>query len=397
MLDWAMDTTDKSQGKITAAALIVAGGRGERLGGPVAKQYQGLAGIPVLRHALLAFCHHPAVAAVATVIRGEDRALYDQAAEGLDMLPPILGGDSRQQSVLHGLQGLAALKPDRVLIHDGARPFVSATVINNVLAGLNANDGAIAAIPVVDSLKRCGGGRIVDEVLRDDLWQAQTPQGFAYPAILAAHRIALEGHTDDASLARAAGLEVALVAGAEENSKITTAADLARAKAAHAARQFDVRVGQGFDVHRFEPGDQVRLCGIDIPHSAKLAGHSDADVALHAVTDAILGAIGKGDIGRHFPPGEAQWRDTDSARFVAFAVDQVHALGGRLAHLDVTIICEAPRITPHHGVMAARLGAITGLDSNRVSIKATTTERLGFTGRNEGIAAQATATVRLPI
>ncbi len=392
-----MDRQDKAQDKMTIAALIVAGGRGERLGGPVAKQYQRLAGIPVLRHALLAFCHHPAITAVATVIRGEDRALYDQAAAGLNLLPAILGGDSRQQSVLHGLQGLEPLNPDRVLIHDGARPFVSAMVINNVLAGLDGHAGAIAAVPVVDSLKRGRDSCIVDEVHRENLWQAQTPQGFAFEAILAAHRIAGAGHTDDASLARAAGLEVALVAGAEENLKITTAVDLARADAAHAARQFDIRVGQGFDVHRFEPGAQVRLCGVDIPHSAKLAGHSDADVALHAVTDAILGAIGKGDIGRHFPPGQAQWRNADSARFVSFAVDQVHALGGRLAHLDVTIICEAPRITPHHGMMAARLGAITGLDADRVSIKATTTERLGFTGRNEGIAAQATATVRLPI
>ncbi|MDA1100054.1 MAG: bifunctional 2-C-methyl-D-erythritol 4-phosphate cytidylyltransferase/2-C-methyl-D-erythritol 2,4-cyclodiphosphate synthase [Proteobacteria bacterium] len=388
---------DDNQDKMTVAALIVAGGRGERLGGPVAKQYQNLAGIPVLRHALLAFCHHPGITVVAVVIRDEDRALYDRAAEGLDLLPPIRGGDSRQQSVLHGLQGLEYLNLDRVLIHDGARPFVSAMVINNVLAGLDVHVGAIAAVPVVDSLKRGVDERVMDEVPRENLWLAQTPQGFNFAAILSAHRNASKGHSDDASLARAAGLEVALVAGAAENTKITSAADLARADAAHTARLFDVRVGQGFDVHRFEPGNQVRLCGIDIPHFAKLAGHSDADVALHAVTDAILGAIGKGDIGRHFPPGEAQWRNANSARFVSFAVDQVHALGGRLAHLDVTIICEAPRITPHHGMMAARLGAITGLDADRVSIKATTTERLGFTGRNEGIAAQATATVRLPI
>lgn len=388
---------DKIQGRKTAMALVVAGGRGERLGGPVAKQYQTLAGIPVLRHALLAFCHHRTITAVAAVIRAEDRELYDQAAEGLKLLPPILGGNSRQQSVLHGLQGLEPLSPDMVLIHDGARPFVSATVISNVLAGLENHHGAVAAVSVVDSLKRGDDGRIVDEVPREGLWQAQTPQGFAFAAILAAHQAAGDGHTDDASLARAAGLDVALVAGCVENYKITTAADLARAEAAHAARLFDVRVGQGFDVHRFEPGDQLRLCGIDIPHTARLTGHSDADVALHAVTDAILGAIGDGDIGHHFPPGEAQWREADSARFVAFAVDRVHALGGRLAHLDVTIICEAPRITPHHEAMVARLGAITGLDARRVSVKATTTERLGFTGRNEGIAAQATATVRLPI
>ncbi|MDP6690835.1 MAG: bifunctional 2-C-methyl-D-erythritol 4-phosphate cytidylyltransferase/2-C-methyl-D-erythritol 2,4-cyclodiphosphate synthase [Alphaproteobacteria bacterium] len=381
----------------STVALVVAAGRGSRMGGPVAKQYQSLAGIPVLRHSLLAFCHHPAINAVAAVIGAEDGELYEQAAAGLEMLPPISGGDSRQQSVLLGLRGLAEQNPDRVLIHDGARPFVSATVINNVLAGLDDSDGAIAAMPVVDSLKQGGGGLITDEVPREGLWQAQTPQGFAFSAILGAHEDADTGHTDDASLARAAGLTVALVAGAPENSKITTAEDLARADGAHAARLFDVRVGQGFDVHRFETGSQVRLCGVDIPHDAALAGHSDADVALHAVTDAILGAIGDGDIGRHFPPSEAKWRDADSARFVSFAVDRVHALGGRLAHLDLTIICEAPRIAPHHEAMAQRLGDIVGLDANRISVKATTTERLGFTGRNEGIAAQATATVRLPI
>ena len=386
-------------GQKVIAALVVAGGRGERMGGAVAKQYQSLAGIPVLRHALLAFCHHPAVNAVAAVIRDEDRELYETAAQGLQVLPPVIGGDSRRQSVLHGLQGLNDLNPDQVLIHDGARPFVSGAVIGNVLDALHEHTGAIAAVPVVDSLKHGAGVLIDGEVARDGLWQAQTPQGFDYRAILAAHESAAPegGHTDDASIARAAGLDVALVAGAAENFKITTAGDLARADAAHQARLFDMRVGQGFDVHRFAPGGTVRLCGVDIPHTARLAGHSDADVALHAVTDAILGAIGDGDIGRHFPPGEAQWRDADSARFVAFAVDRVHALGGRLAHLDLTIICEAPKITPHHEAMASRLAEITGLAGNRVGIKATTTEHLGFTGRNEGIAAQATATVRLPI
>ena len=384
-------------GKAGAVALVVAGGRGVRLGGPVAKQYQDLAGIPVLRHTLLAFCHHPAIAAVAAVISEGDRALYEDAARGLDVLPPILGGASRQQSVSNGLRGIAQLAPARVLIHDGARPFVSAAVIDNVLSGLDNHPGAIAAVPVVDSLRRSRDGIIVDEVPRDDLWQAQTPQGFHFASILNAHENGGEGHTDDASLARAAGLDVALVEGAAENFKITTANDLTRANAAHAARLFDVRVGMGFDVHRFEPGTSVRLCGVDIPHDSQLAGHSDADVALHAITDAILGAIGDGDIGRHFPPSQAQWKDADSARFAAFAVDRVHARGGQLAHLDVTIICEAPRITPHHCAMAARLGEIVRLSGDRVSIKATTTERLGFTGRNEGIAVQATATVRLPV
>ena len=382
--------------KHITAALVVAAGRGVRAGGAVAKQYQSLAGIPVLRHVLLAFCHHPAITAVAAVIGAEDQAHYAAAAQGLELLPPIIGGDSRQQSVLHGLRGLADLGPDRVLIHDGARPFVSRLVIDNVLAGLAGHEGAVAAVPVVDSLKRGADGLITDEVSRDGIWQAQTPQGFTYGAILAAHESAGTGHTDDASIARTAGMDVKIVPGSPDNGKITTADDLARADAAHAARLFDVRVGQGFDVHRFEPGDQIRLCGVDIPHNARLAGHSDADVALHAVTDAILGAIGDGDIGRHFPPSDSQWADSDSARFVAFAVARLHELGGRLAHLDLTIICERPKISPHHQVMAARLADIAGLEQSRVSIKATTTERLGFTGRNEGIAAQATATVRLP-
>ncbi len=383
--------------ELSIAALIVAGGRGERLGGAVAKQYRELAGIPVLRHALLAFCHHPKVRHVLAVIRPDDQEHYAVAANGLEVLPPVAGGESRQESVLNGLRALAEFAPDRVLIHDGARPFIAGKVIDNVLAGLDDHDGAIAAMPVVDSLKRGDDGLIADEIPRDGLWQAQTPQGFSYAAIRAAHESAEPGHTDDASLARAAGMRVALVPGAPENIKITTAEDLARAEAAHAARLYDVRVGQGFDVHRLEPGTEVRLCGIDIPHNAKLAGHSDADVALHSVTDAILGALGDGDIGRHFPPGDDQWKDRDSAHFVAFAVDRVHARGGRLAHLDLTIICESPKITPHHVAMAARLAEITGLDVDRVSIKATTTEQLGTTGRNEGIAAQATATVRLPI
>jgi len=378
-------------------ALVVAGGRGERAGGPVAKQYQSLAGIPVLRHALLAFCHHPAITAVAAVIREADHGHYAAAAQGLDVLPPIIGGDDRQQSVLNGLRGLAATNPDRVLIHDGARPFLSGQVIDNVLAGLADHDGAIAALPVVDSLKRGTDDLISGEVSREHLWQAQTPQGFSYGAILAAHESAAGGHTDDAAIARAGGIDVVMVAGSPENGKITTAEDLSRADAAHKARLFDVRVGQGFDVHRFEPGDTVRLCGVDVPHNARLAGHSDADVALHAVTDAILGAIGDGDIGRQFPPGDGEWADADSARFVTFAVGRVRDLGGVLAHLDLTIICEQPKITPHHRAMAARLADIAGLEPSRVSIKATTTERLGFTGRNEGIAAQAIATVRLPI
>ena len=386
----------EKDGEIVTVALIVAGGRGERFGAPQPKQYQNLAGIPLLRHALLAFYHHPRVKHVATVIRDEDRDLYEIAADGLELLPPIIGGASRQESVRNGLRKLQRYQFDLVLIHDGARPFISRPIINNVLDGLIDHAGAIAAVPLVDSLKRGVGGIISSDIPRDNLWQAQTPQGFQYHAILGAHENARTGYTDDASIACASGMDVILVEGSRDNVKITTANDLTRANAAHTARLSDIRFGQGFDVHRFESGESVRLCGINIPHFAKLAGHSDADVALHSVTDAILGAINDGDIGRHFPPREAEWENKDSAYFVRFAVDRVRAIGGRLEHVDLTIICEQPKITPHHSVMAARLAAIAGLERNRISIKATTTEGLGITGRNEGIAAHAIATVRLP-
>ena len=382
--------------KIETVALIVAGGRGERFGGTHPKQYQNLAGIPLLRHALLAFYHHPRVKLVATVIREEDQGRYEMAADGLELLPPIIGGSSRQESVRNGLRKLQNSQFDLVLIHDGARPFISRPVINNVLDGLVGHAGAIAGIPLFDSLKRGVGGVISSEIPRDDLWQAQTPQGFQYHAILNAHENARTGHTDDASIACASGMDVILVEGSLDNVKITTANDLTRATAAHTARLSDIRFGQGFDVHLYECGDSVRLCGINIPHFAKLAGHSDADVALHSVTDAILGAINDGDIGRHFPPKETEWKNRDSAHFVRFAVDRVQAIGGRLDYVDLTIICEQPKITPHHNAMAARLANIAGLEQNQISIKATTTEGLGITGRNEGIAAQAIATVSLP-
>ena len=378
------------------AAIVVAGGHGNRFGGTLPKQYQSLAGIPLLRHAILPFFHHPSIKHVVIVIREEDRALYDVATDGLELLPPIIGGSSRQESVRNGLRSLQHVKPGRVLIHDGARPFLSRRVIDNVLNGLTEYAGAIAAIPLFDSLKRKNGDLISSDIPRDDIWRAQTPQGFRFHAILKAHEEADKEHTDDASIARANGMEVVIVEGSPINEKVTTAKELARVQEAHIARLSEVHFGQGFDVHRFEIGDSVRLCGINIPHFAKLAGHSDADVALHSATDAILGAIGDGDIGRHFPPEEKKWKNKDSAHFVRFAVDRVHAIGGRLVHLDLTIICEQPKITPYYRAMAARLADISGLDSSRISIKATTTEGLGVTGRNEGIASQAIATVRLP-
>jgi 2-C-methyl-D-erythritol 4-phosphate cytidylyltransferase/2-C-methyl-D-erythritol 2,4-cyclodiphosphate synthase len=381
---------------MTAVALIVAAGSAQRFGGELPKQYRTLAGIPVLRHAILAFAHHPGVDNVALVIRPQDQKLYDQATAGLDLLPVTFGGDTRQASVLRGLEALRSNPPEHVLIHDAARPFVTHAVIDRVLDGLKSAPGCCAGIRVADSLKRTAGGTVIEDVPRDDLWRAQTPQGFRYQDIYDAHhRTDSDHYTDDVGVARAAGLAVTMVEGAESNFKITTSDDLTRAERLLASSMADIRIGQGYDVHRFADGDTVRLCGVDIPHTHRLSGHSDADVALHALTDAMLGAIGDGDIGQHFPPSDAKWRGADSAVFVQHALARIHASGGMLAHVDVTIICEAPKVSPHRDAMRARLAELLDLELSRVSVKATTTEGLGFTGRREGIAAQAIATVRL--
>lgn len=378
-------------------ALVVAAGRGSRFGGEIPKQWRDLGGRPVLRHSLATFAAHPAIDAVRAVIHPDDRSLYDAAAAGLALGEPISGGPERQDSVRLGLEALVSLNPDLVLIHDGARPFVDGGVIGRVVAALKDHPGAIPALAVHDTLKRGGpSGLIEATVPRAGLWRAQTPQGFHFPALLAAHRAAM-GHewTDDAAVAEQAGMDVALVTGDEGNVKITTAGDLRRA-AARLAVPGEIRVASGFDVHRFTSGDHVTLCNLPIPHDAGLEGHSDADVALHALTDALLGCIAAGDIGRHFPPTDPRWKGADSAIFLAHAGALVDALGGEIVHVDTTIICERPKIGPHRAAMAARTAEILGIDEHRVSIKATTTEGLGFTGRREGIAAQATATVRLP-
>ncbi len=377
-------------------ALVVAAGRGARFGGDLPKQWRLLAGRPILRHSLALLAAHPAIDAVRVVIHPDDRALYEQAAAGLSLPEPIDGGPTRQDSVRLGLEALAAESPDLVLIHDGARPFAETALISRVVRALSLHAGAIPALPVHDTLKRGEDGLIRDTVPRAGLWRAQTPQGFHFPAILAAHRAAA-GHdlTDDAAVAERAGLDVALVDGAEENVKITTALDLARAEQRFSGPG-EVRVGSGFDVHKFRPGDHVMLGNVAIPHEAGLEGHSDADVALHALTDALLGAIGAGDIGRHFPPSDPRWKGADSARFLAHAGHLVRGRGGRISHLDLTVICERPKLGPHRAAMAHRIAAILGIDEGRVSVKATTTEGLGFTGRREGIAAQAVATVVMP-
>jgi 2-C-methyl-D-erythritol 4-phosphate cytidylyltransferase/2-C-methyl-D-erythritol 2,4-cyclodiphosphate synthase len=378
-------------------ALVVAAGRGPRLGGPLPKQYLPLGGVPLLRHTLRALRAHPGIANVVVAIHPDDRARYDEAAAGLDLLPPVAGGASRQESVMNGLATLAEHRPERVLIHDGARPFVDAGTIDRVTRALDDAPAAIAALPIRDTVKRAEGSRVAATLDRSALWRAQTPQGFRFEAILAAHHeMAGRELTDDAAVAEAAGLAVALVEGNEENFKVTTADDLARAERLLALRLGDVRTGQGFDVHAFGPGDHVWMCGVRVPHDESLVGHSDADVGLHALTDAILGALGAGDIGQYFPPSDPRWRGASSDRFLRHAADLVAETGGIVAHADVTIICERPKVGPHRAAMVARIAEILGIATGRVSVKATTTEKLGFTGRGEGIAAQAVATIRLP-
>jgi 2-C-methyl-D-erythritol 4-phosphate cytidylyltransferase / 2-C-methyl-D-erythritol 2,4-cyclodiphosphate synthase len=378
-----------------AVALIVAAGRGQRFGAAMPKQYLPLAGRPVLRHSLETFARHPQVRAVRVVIQAEDRARYDIAAAGLGLLPPVQGGSTRQDSVRLGLESLVELAPRYVLIHDAARPLVDAAIIDRTIAPLSEVAGAIASLRIADTVKRGAGGLIEGTLDRQALRRAQTPQSFRFAEILAAHRAAAGCElTDDAAVAEAAGLKVALVEGSEENFKVTTEADLRRAE--HLlAPAIDIRCGNGFDVHRFGDGSQVMLCGIVVPHDQALEGHSDADVGLHALTDAILGAIGAGDIGQHFPPNDARWHGADSAQFLAHAAALVGERGGRLLAVDVTLICERPKVGPYRSRMIERIAAILGIDAARVSVKATTTEGLGFTGRREGIAAQATATVAL--
>ncbi len=374
-------------------ALVVAAGRGSRFGSETPKQYLELAGEAVLRRALKAFAGHQLISAVRPVINMDDRDMFEAAAVGLDILDPVAGGACRQDSVRLGLESLTGLDPDKVLIHDAARALVGGEVISRVIAALDDAPGAIPALPVTDTLKRGRNGQIGETVSRDGLWRAQTPQGFRFKAILDAHRAAVGAElTDDAAVAEKAGLAVALVAGSEDNIKITTPQDMIRG--ARMAGGGEVRTGFGFDVHRLGPGDAVTLLGVTLPFSASLEGHSDADVGLHAITDALLGAVAGGDIGAHFPPGDEEWRGSPSDVFLRRAGELVGEKAAVISNIDVTIICEAPRIGPHREAMAARVAEILDIEVERVSVKATTTERLGLTGRGEGIAAQAVATVR---
>ncbi|MFT4080616.1 bifunctional 2-C-methyl-D-erythritol 4-phosphate cytidylyltransferase/2-C-methyl-D-erythritol 2,4-cyclodiphosphate synthase [Rhodomicrobium sp.] len=393
---------EKDQHTPVNAALIVAAGSGVRAGQKQGrpKQYCFGGGKPILRRTLEAFLSHPEIAAVVVVIRAGDEALYAEAVAGLDtdkLLKPVPGGATRQLSVKAGLDALEARAPYAVLIHDAARPFISARCISDTIAALGASDGAIAAAPVTDTLKRGEGGRSAGTVDRAGLWRAQTPQTFIYEKIVAAHRAAgaRTDFTDDASIAEWHGLSVALVSNTSENMKITTAEDLAMADmiASGGVALPDVRVGSGFDVHAFEEGDHVTLCGVRIPHDKGLKAHSDGDAGLHALTDALYGTIGAGDIGDHFPPSDPQWRAMDSTVFLKHAVALVGEKGGRITNADVTLICERPKVGPHRDAMRARMAEILGVEIERVSVKATTSEQLGFTGRREGIAALASATV----
>ncbi len=384
----------------TCTALIVAAGRGSRFGGLLPKQYALLDGQPVLRHTLCALRAAPGITGIQVVIAAGDELHYQASADGFDLPPAVLGGASRQLSVLKGLEALADTPPDFVAIHDGARPFVRPADIGACLEAAAAPGivGAILGIALADTLKRVVKDGVISETVpRVNLWRAQTPQIFRFAPLLQAHRAAAAfgteestALTDDAAVAERAGLKVVMVAGSGDNPKITTVEDLQRAST------METRTALGFDVHSFGPGTAVMLGGIAIPHAQALSGHSDADVALHALTDAVLGTIGAGDIGKHFPPSDLQWRGASSDRFLRHAVDLLTERGGRIVHLDLTVICEAPRVGPHRDRMIDSIARIAGVDRDRVSVKATTTEGLGFTGRREGIAAQAIATVEVP-
>ena len=385
----------------SVAAVVVAAGRGLRAGGNLPKQYRKLAGEPVIRSSLSLFAWHGEIAAVQAVIHPDDRACYDAAATGLRLLPPVPGGATRQASVRAGLEALSARAPDIVLVHDAARPFCSAELVSRAIVACSATGAAIPALEVTDTIKRVdAGGHVTGTLDRAQLRAVQTPQAFAFPTLLEAHRRAAadgrEDFTDDAALAEWAGLKVAVFAGESGNVKLTTDDDFARAEARRIANLPDLRIGNGFDVHAFADGDHVMLGGVRIPHERGLTGHSDADVALHALVDAILGALADGDIGKHFPPSDPRWRGASSDQFLKFAAGRVTKRGGRISHLDVTVVCEAPRIGPHRDAMRQRIAHIAEIAVERVAVKATTSEKLGFTGRGEGIAAMATATVRLP-
>ncbi|MCB2052821.1 MAG: bifunctional 2-C-methyl-D-erythritol 4-phosphate cytidylyltransferase/2-C-methyl-D-erythritol 2,4-cyclodiphosphate synthase [Geminicoccaceae bacterium] len=387
---------------INTLAVIVAGGSGARFGSDRPKQYAHLQGRPILRHTVERFLAAPGIDAVQVVIAEGHRPLYAEATAGLDLPPPVIGGTDRQASTRAGLEAVATRAPARVLVQDAARPLTSAALIARVCEALSRHPAVVPVLPVADTLKQVEGAVVLADLPRDAVRRTQTPQGFRFADLLAAHRAhAGSAHTDDAAVAMAAGIEVHTVVGDEDNLKITREEDLRRAErwlagANGGAGGWSWRTATGFDVHAFAADRPLMLGGVQIPFERGLGGHSDADVGLHALTDALLGCIAAGDIGTHFPPSEPRWRDASSDRFLAFAADRVREAGGRIEHVDLTLICEAPKIGPHRDAMRRTIARILGVAVDAVSVKATTTERLGFTGRGEGIAAQAAATVALP-
>jgi 2-C-methyl-D-erythritol 4-phosphate cytidylyltransferase/2-C-methyl-D-erythritol 2,4-cyclodiphosphate synthase len=383
------------------AAIIVAAGRGLRAGSGGPKQYRTVGGRTVISRAMEPFCSHPQIFAVQPVLNPDDAAMFNQAVSDMRYQPPASGGATRQASVHAGLEALASQSPDIVLIHDAARPFVTAALISRAIAAADVTGAAVPVVPVTDTIKLIDQSGYVEATPeRARLRIAQTPQAFRFDVILDAHRRAAQGQrsdfTDDAALAEWAGLTVATFEGDPANMKLTTPEDFVREEARLGAMLGDIRTGTGYDVHAFGDGDHLMICGLRVPHHRGFLAHSDGDVGLHALVDAILGALADGDIGSHFPPSDPQWKGAASDKFLKYAVDRVTARGGRIAHLEVTLICERPKVGPHRDAMRARIAEITGLNVSRVAVKATTSERLGFTGREEGIAATASATIRLP-
>jgi len=409
-----MATMPDNTKKLETIAILVAGGRSERMGGGLPKQYRDLAGVNVLRRTVKAFLEHPEIDGVRVIIRREHHPYYRKAIEGLSLIPCAVGGDSRQESVRLGLESIRHFSPKNVLIHDVARPMVSAQLISRVIAGLREQAAVIPVLKVADTIKRLENNKIIDTIPRDGLVFVQTPQGFAYETLVAAHNqaykqarnmpVAASGEfTDDAAVCEAAGIAVYSVAGEAANFKITSTEDIEKMEMA-LGLNFETRTGLGYDVHKLAAHDadkpaskqSIKICGVRIPFGHYLVGHSDADVGLHAIVDAILGAIGSGDIGSHFPPDDNRWKGADSERFLLHAYELLKNRGGELVNMDVTIICERPKITPYREEMREHIAKTLKIDIGRISVKATTTERLGFTGRAEGIAAQAVANVRLP-
>ncbi len=389
---------------MTIAAVIVAGGNGLRAGGETPKQYQVIGGKPVIWWTLKTFLDHSEISHVQVVVGAGHENLFAEATAGLKFPPIVTGGATRQESCRLGVEACVSVHPEHILIHDAARPFISAELISQIIAELQIKDAVVPGLPVADTMKFAPEGVITKTVDRSALWFAQTPQGFNFQKILAAHQKAASenqtGLTDDAAVAEYAGIEVHMIAGEVQNKKLTTGVDVEIANAELLQRMFasrpDIRTGQGIDFHVFESGNAVTLCGVAIPHTHKLKGHSDADVALHALTDAILGAIGEGDIGTHFPPSDMQWKNVASSIFVEKAVALLTIRGGVIANVDITILAEAPKVSPHIQAMKAILSPLLHISQDRIAIKATTTETLGAIGRKEGMAAFAIATLRLP-